>query len=447
MQRLLILLLLSLGCFFYSMAQADLHLPTVEEVARKFHEKYIVDNEEDGYVTFEKRKEGWFVVSNRYEKNRFVPFKKSLFYSIQLNTYRDIEFAENKFTREFKISDYVDDWSRRYFDMHRYYGYRGWYKDVINELEPKKDLSDDELNSLARAYSTYSYNLFSDQGDNALEEEVWPLAYNIDCFTSEQIKVYSLLSEKAQKYFKKLYDQNPAYETTVGNIRIKYANEVVVRFHILLTHSAKYAASIQLPADLYPDSVLQPLRKILTDCPKASILMSFGDNDFYPVLYLQHTEKLREDVYLVNYNLLGVDRYIFRATKDQFRSPGIKMSLDTNYYHKRINEVIYIEESVATIAWSQMRQKLKNLPSEETERVTLYASAIQLGRSKGDKGSTTINLPVNEQRYMLKNHWVLLDIIENLADRKFCTAAYFQDPLLAGLNDYFEAYNTIFLLK
>ncbi len=446
MQRLLFLLLLW-GCFFDSFAQTGAAIPTIEEVVRRFHDAYLIDNDEDGYITFEKRKDGWFVVSNRYEKNAFVPFKKSLFYDVEQKAYKDVGFAENKIPREFKIADYVDDWSRRYFDMHRYFGYRGWYKDVINELEPKKDLSDDELNSLARAYSTYSYNLFSDQGDNAINEEIWTLSYNINCFTDEQVKIYTRLSEKAQQYFKQLYDQNPAYETTVGNIRIKYANEVVVRFHILLAHSAKHASDIQLPNDLYPDSILQPLRKILADCPEESILMSFGDNDFYPVLYLQHKEKLREDVYLLNYNLLGVDRYIFRATKQQFRSPGIEMSLDTGYYHKRMNEVIYIEDSETAIRFADIRQKLKKLPADETERATVYGNLIQLRKDKKDEKAGTINLPVNKQRYMLKNHWALFDIIENLGARKLCTAAYFQDPLLEGINDYFKQNNNVWVLQ
>lgn len=445
MQRLLFVLF-GLLSFVYPKAQ-NADKPLVADILRQFHNAYIINNDVNGYVTFEKRKEGWFVVSNRFEQNRMVPFKKELFYDFLKKNYKEIEFSESQgIQKEFKASDYLDEYAARYFDVHPFYGYPGWYKDVIEEYSNRNDLSTDELHSLARAYSTYSFSLFSDQNDDALKEEIWPLSYSTNAFTKSQLDEYTRVSLLAQNCFKRLCEQAPAFETTVGNIRIKYANEVVTQFHIFLSYAEKHAATIKLQAGLYPDSILSPLRRVLEDCPPSSVLVSFGDNDFYPVLYLQHNENLRPDVYLVNYNLLAIDRYIFRATKNQFKAPGIRISFDTSYYNGRMNEVIFIEDPAKEILFSHVKSILSHTAAKELERPAIAAGKIKLNHAKKGNKSRLIELSFNKERYMLKNHWILYDIIENLDGRKICFPAKFRDPLMTDLNLYLEQKGSIWIL-
>ncbi len=61
----------------------------------------------------------------------------------------------------------------------------------------------------------------------------------------------------------------------------------------------------------------------LESCAKDAILISFGDNDTYPLWYAQEVENIRPDVRVINSSLLGTDWYINQLRYKLNESPPI----------------------------------------------------------------------------------------------------------------------------
>jgi hypothetical protein len=428
-----LVLICFLGC---TQLFAQNKIPSIHEVAQKFYNTYSVQELSYPAVDFEKRKLGWTVTTKKIVNNNLVNDKSYSFYNVNDAVYFQLPLPAKEDDNVVDYKLYIDDYKINGYQLHLFYGYTGWYKDVINELSSKSNLSDSALYSLARAYSTYASSLLGNQSGDAIEEEIFNLPLNNNCLINEQLSLYNSIEQKSIQTFKQLKNQNEQFVTTVGPIAVKYANETIVQFHALLTYANKAAVSFELPNNLYSDSVIQETKKILAACPTNAILFSFGDNDFYPVLYVQHKLGFRKDVHLINESLLGLDRYIFAATQPQFNSKGIQISVDTNFYKGNKNDYLSMELNDSTIPFSKVIQLIKNTKNNGAEPLKIPANYFKI-KYKEHGLEVQFNVP-----FLLKNNWVLLDILNNLNGRKFCIPNSFYDSF-KGLNKYFtEVENT-----
>ncbi|MCK5075608.1 MAG: hypothetical protein KAR38_04485, partial [Calditrichia bacterium] len=79
---------------------------------------------------------------------------------------------------------------------------------------------------------------------------------------------------------------------------------------------------------------------MLESCPPNAILFTFGDNDTFPVWYLQEVENIRTDVRIVNLQLLNTEWYIYQL---KHLKPKVPMNLSDNQI-KNIQKLVFNDE-------------------------------------------------------------------------------------------------------
>lgn len=427
-------------------ARAQKPTLATKQVVEKFYSTYDISSLPYPRVELEKKKGNWYIKTIGFEEGKPVRSAPRLFYSAKTRSFIELDFPRTTTAVAIDYLDYIPEYESYNFDLQPFYGYAGWYKDVIKEYNSTKTLSDEQLYALGRAYSSQAASPITNQAGDALPADIYHLSFGTDAFSAKQLAQFSVSVDSGIAKFRQLSIRNPGFPTRVGDIRDKYANELLFKFHILLTFSEQAAMQMTIPASIYKDSTLQVAREWLAGCPPGAIFVSFGDNDFYPVLYLQKNEGFRRDVHVINYNLLGIDKYIYRATQPQFDAPGVRLSADTSLYKDSENEYIRRTEARGSVSVTQLLDSLENNLYSTDGFFTLAADAIRIDRNKEEIVGTVPVISLKDATYLLKNHWVLLDIINNLNRRPICFPNKFSDQL-KGLNEYLTAKNGLFIYQ
>jgi hypothetical protein len=218
-----------------------------------------------------------------------------------------------------------------------YYGYRGYYKDVIRVLELSGDrLTDSELHSLARAYSTAASALLHDNSSLADSAELFRLPPGTGMMSEQQIQQYRLAQQKAVEIYHRLLQNNPDFPTPVGTIRVKYANEIMDGYLNLLYFQGQETAKSMLKKGIYDPDFLTIPGNILKSCPPNAVLITYGDTDTYTMLYLQAVEQIRTDVRIANASLLANPRYAQYIYDGSYGQLLLQRLLPDVYLQKRV---------------------------------------------------------------------------------------------------------------
>lgn len=299
-------------------------MPSFKEVVTTFFSRYSFDSYES-YLKFQRKKDGWYVSEDNYNYPGNL-FNSKLFWSKDTKTYVELEYpltnGDTSLVTD-KVAKYLVqiNWSYEEYQYQRnkYYGYPGWDWDIIKDEKSETNITDSLLESQARANFNYASGFIAEQfGDLFVnnDSDRIPLKAT-DKISKARIEKFIFYELKAINAYSEILKLNPNYETRVGNIKIKLANEYMFSYLELLMAGDLVRAKEFAKKAVYPDNLLLLSKSYLSALPANSILITGGDNDTYPLWYLQVVENFRTDISVLNYNLIGFRRYLALVNQDK----------------------------------------------------------------------------------------------------------------------------------
>ncbi|MEO6490083.1 MAG: hypothetical protein ABIO04_09110 [Ferruginibacter sp.] len=434
-------------CFFFKLNMYGQNLPAYGDVVTTFFTHYsFTDN--TAYPKFFKKKDGWHIIEESYSEPGKVK-AESLFWSNKEKKYITLQYSgaqddpafnSSKIEEYKKIVDYT--YLEYQYSRNKYYGYPGWDWDIINDTVERTMMTDSFWESLARAYSNYASGfLFDQSGDHFQNSDTDRiLLADWQQITKTRINKFKTYITKAIEAYKNILQINPGYETKVGNIKIKYANEYMFAYFDLMLAGDKLSAYEFMENIEYPDSLINISKRYLNGIPQNGILFTGGDNDTYPLWYLQEVKNYRPDVLVINTSLLGLRRYINLLDKQQNRK--LFSTRDTIYYKANFEYFLYREpgKSVQKKEVGKFISTLNNYSPVANENEPAFYKNEQLKEynskelyfdvnvaKHGTGAGVGVSKIIALNDYLLMSDFMILDILKTNLPAREIYFTYFHD--------------------
>lgn len=201
-------------------------------------------------------------------------------------------------------------------------------------------------------------------------------------------------------------------------------------------------------------------KNYLSSCAPNAILFTSGDNDTFPLWYIQDVEGFRTDVRVVNLSLLNTDWYIEQMRRKAWDSDGIPQMLPDHKIRQSTNDYVYVydrgieghtdvDEIIKFITDDSPKSKITGnnnkqidyLPTKKfkisVDKEVVLANGT-VSKDKADRILDNVEWSI-EANGIYKKHLIILDILAaNDWERPIYFAITMPDDDFFGLTDYFQ---------
>ena len=169
----------------------------------------------------------------------------------------------------------------------------------------------------------------------------------------------------------------------------------------------------------------------LESCAPDAILFTYGDNDTFPLWYVQEVEGVRPDIKIINISYLAMDWYINQHRRTSYEAKPVPFSFNKDQYYTGIRDLVVFQEriensvelsdAISFLGSDDERSKVKlsngqlidYLPSRDFHITVDKQKVIETGTVQpGDSSLIADRVEFNiSKQYLAKSEWAILNII------------------------------------